>query len=137
MIPLLLAKLGTINWLTIAKIGAIISIMGATSYITWTIAQHDIDKERLMVAEAQFQAERLMTKNYLTDIEHAREIAYGAAIADRKLEARVNVILKEHSNAPSLPTNCVIDTNGVQSLSDAREAAIAAANNPATSKSDN
>jgi len=135
---LLLSNLfGNINWLTIAKIAAIISLMGVTSYITWQLAQHDIDKERLMVAEAQLQAERLMTKNYLTDIEHAREIAYGAAIADRKLEARVNVILKEHSNAPSLPTNCVIDTNGVQSLQAARDAAIAAANPSTTSKPNN
>lgn len=137
MIPLLLAKLGNINWLTIAKIGAIISLMGATSYITWNLAQHDIDKERLMVAEAQLQAERLMTKNYLTDIEHAREIAYGAAIADRKLEARVNVILKEHSNAPSLPTNCVLDTSGLLSLQAARDAAIATANTTATGKPNN
>lgn len=128
MIPLLLAKLGTINWLTIAKIGAIIFLMGATSYLTWQVAQNDINKERLTIVEKQLQAEKSTTEYWMNQVNRASEIASKAAAESRKLDIQVNAILKDHKNAPSLPPNCVIDTNGVLSLEAARNAAIKAAN---------
>ena len=55
LLPLLKmgSKLAGINWLTIAKIGVIIALMGATSYLTWQVAQNDINQERLDIAEHQ------------------------------------------------------------------------------------
>jgi len=137
MIPLLLAKLGTINWLTIAKIAAIISLMGATSYITWNLAQRDMDKERIHTIQQQLDTERASTTLWLSRVDEATKIASKAAEADRKLDIQVNAILKEHKNAPPLPTNCVLDTSGLLSLQAARDAAIAAANPSTPSKPNN
>ena len=135
---LLLSNLfGNINWLTIAKIAAIISLMGATSYITWNLAQRDIDKERLEIAIKQVEAEKASTQYWMEQLNTARQIALKASEADKKLEIKVNAILKDHNNAPPLPTNCVINTSGLLSLSAARDAAIETANSSATSKPNN
>ncbi len=135
--------LNSLSWLTaerlltVAKIAAIISLMGATSYITWNLAQRDIDKERLEIAIKQVEAEKASTQYWMEQLNTARQIALKASEADKKLEIKVNAILKDHSNAPPLPTNCVIDTSGLLSLSAARNAAIETANSSATSKPNN
>ncbi len=141
---LLLSNLfGNINWLsaerllTIAKIAAIISLMGATSYITWNIAQRDMDKERLSIAQQSLIQEKNTTDYWMKQVDTSREIALKASEADRKLEIKVNAILKDHNNAPPLPPNCVIDAAGLLSLSKARTAAIETANSTATSQPDN
>ena len=141
---LLLSNLfGDINWLsaerllTIAKIAAIISLMGATSYITWNLAQRDMDKERVHAIQQQLDTERATTATWLARVDEATKIASKAAEADRKLDIQVNAILKEHKNAPPLPADCVLDTSGLLSLQAARDAAIAAANPTATSKPNN
>lgn len=142
MLPALLAS-KSISWLsserllTILKVGAIISLMGATSVITWNLAQRDIDKERLSIALKQVEAEKASTAYWMEQINTARQISIKAAEADKKLEIKVNAILKDHNNAPPLPTNCVIDASGLLSLSAARNAAIETANSSATNKSDN
>ena len=134
---------GSVSWLTaerlltIAKIAAIISLMGATSVITWNLAQRDIDKERLEIAIKQVEAEKASTQYWMEQLNTARQIALKASEADKKLEIKVNAILKDHNNAPPLPTNCVIDTSGLLSLQAARDAAIAAANPSTTSKPNN
>ncbi len=141
---LLLSNLfGNINWLsaerllTIAKIAAIISLMGATSYITWNLAQRDMDKERLSIAQQSLIQEKNTTDYWMKQVDTSREIALKASEADRKLEIKVNAILKDHNNAPPLPPNCVIDAAGLLSLSKARTAAIETANSTATSQPDN
>ena len=125
------------KWLSIAKIAAIISLMGATSYITWNLAQRDIDKERVHAIQQQLDNERSATALWLARVDEAAKIASKAAEADKKLDIQVNAILKEHKNAPPLPTNCVLDTSGLLSLQAARDAAIAAANPSTTSKPSN
>lgn len=128
---------GNINWLTIAKIAAIISLMGATSYITWNLAQRDMDKERIHTIQQQLDTERASTTLWLSRVDEATKIASKAAEADRKLDIQVSAILKEHKNAPPLPADCVLDTSGLLSLQAARAAAIATANTPATGKPNN
>mgnify|MGYP007078663835 FL=1 len=141
---LLLSNLfGNINWLsaerllTIAKIAAIISLMGATSYITWNLAQRDMDKERVHAIQQQLDTERATTATWLARVDEATKIASKAAEVDRKLDIQVSAILKEHKNAPPLPADCVLDTSGLLSLQAARAAAIATANPSATSKPNN
>ena len=130
MLPLLATKtlFSNLPWLTIGKISAIIALMGATSYLTWQVAQNDINKERLVIVEKQLQAEKSTTEYWMNQVNKASEIASKAAAESRKLDIQVNAILKDHKNAPPLPSNCVIDTNGVLSLEAARNAAIKAAN---------
>ncbi len=111
--------------------------MGATSYITWNLAQRDIDKERVHTIQQQLDTERATTTLWLSRVDEATKIASKAAEADRKLDIQVNAILKEHKNAPPLPADCVLDTSGLLSLQAARTAAIATANPSATSKPNN
>ena len=129
MLPLLATKtlFSNLPWLTIAKISAIIALMGATSYLTWQVAQNDINKERLFIVEKQLQAEKSTTEYWMNQVNKASEIASKAAAESRKLDIQVNAILKDHKNAPPLPSNCVIDANGVLSLEAARNAAVKAA----------
>lgn len=129
MLPLLATKtlFSNLPWLTIGKISAIIALMGATSYLTWQVAQNDINKERLVIVEKQLQAEKSTTEYWMNQVNRASEIASKAAAESRKLDIQVNAILKDHKNAPPLPSNCVIDANGVLSLEAARNAAIKAA----------
>ena len=61
--------------LTIAKISAIIFLLAATSYITWQVAQRDMDKERLAVASHQLEIERQSTKQISIRIRRTSSIA--------------------------------------------------------------
>ena len=136
MLPILTSLLPT-NWLTYLKIGAIIFLLAATSYITWQVAQRDMDKERLAVASHQLEIERQSANRFLSELERTSSIALKAAESDKKLDIRVNAILKEHSNAKPLPPDCVIDSVGLQYLQAARSAAITTADSTASNKSDN
>lgn len=131
MIPLLATKTLFSNFplLTIAKIGVIIALMGATSYLTWQVAQNDINQERLVIAEHQAIVEKERTEYWLKQIANAQSIALQAVTANRNLENKITRILKDHKNAPILPSNCVIDDAGVLSLEAARNAAISTATN--------
>ena len=131
MLPLLATKtfLSNLPLLTIAKIGVIIALMGATSYLTWQVAQNDINQERLDIAEHQAIIEKERTEYWLKQISNAQSIALQAATANRNLENKITKILKDHKNAPILPSNCVIDDSGVLSLETARNAAISTATN--------
>lgn len=131
MLPLLATKtfLSNLPLLTIAKIGVIIALMGATSYLTWQVAQNDINQERLDIAEHQAIIEKERTEYWLKQIANAQSIALQAATANRNLENKITKILKDHKNAPILPSNCVIDDAGVLSLETARNAAISTATN--------
>jgi hypothetical protein len=131
MLPLLATKtfLSNLPLLTIAKIGVIIALMGATSYLTWQVAQNDINQERLDIAEHQAIIEKERTEYWLKQISNAQSIALQAATANRNLENKITRILKDHKNAPILPSNCVIDDTGVLSLEAARNAAISTATN--------
>lgn len=111
--------------------------MGATSYITWNLAQRDMDKERVHAIQQQLDTERATTATWLARVDEATKIASKAAEVDRKLDIQVSAILKEHKNAPPLPADCVLDTSGLLSLQAARAAAIATANPSATSKPNN
>lgn len=139
---MLTALLNSFSWftperlLTIAKMGVIILLLGATSYITWQIAQHDMDAERLAVAKHQLEIERLSTDRFLSELERTTLIATKAVEADKKLDIQVNAILKEHKNAKALPPDCVIDAIGLRSIQAARDAAIATANPTTSDKSD-
>ena len=131
MLPLLATKtfLSNLPLLTIAKIGVIIALMGATSYLTWQVAQNDINQERLDIAEHQAIIEKERTEYWLKQISNAQLIALQAATANRNLESKITRILKDHKYAPILPSNCVIDDAGVLSLEAARNAAISTATN--------
>jgi hypothetical protein len=131
MLPLLATKtfLSNLPLLTIAKIGVIIALMGATSYLTWQVAQNDINQERLDIAEQQVIIEKERTEYWLKQISNAQSMALQAATANRNLENKITKILKDHKNAPILPSNCVIDDTGVLSLEAARNAAISTATN--------
>ena len=131
MLPLAAIKpmLSNIPLLTIAKISVIIALVGATSYLTWQVAQNDINQERLDIAEHQAIIEKERTEYWLKQISNAQSIALQAATANRNLESKITKILKDHKNAPILPSNCVIDTSGVLSLEAARNAAISTATN--------
>ena len=131
MLPLLATKtfLSNLPLLTIAKIGVTIALMGATSYITWQVAQNDINQERLDIAEQQVVIEKERTEYWLKQISNAQSMALQAATANRNLENKITKILKDHKNAPILPSNCVIDDAGVLSLEAARNAAISTATN--------
>ena len=134
---LFLKTISPSTWLTIAKSIAIILLLSFTSYITWQVAQKDIAEQKLAISTKQLEQTEATTKWWLSEIERTRILASKAAEADRKLEVKINAILKDHNNAPPLPTNCVIDASGVLSLSAARTAAIETANNSAPSQSDN
>ena len=131
MLPLLATKtfLSNLPLLTIAKIGVIIALMGATSYLTWQVAQNDINQERLDIAEHQAIIEKERTEYWLKQIENAQSVALKAANDNRNLDKKIVKILKEHKNAPTLPSDCVIDDTGVLSLEAARNAAISTATN--------
>ena len=131
MLPLAAIKpmLSNIPLLTIAKIGVIIALMGATSYITWQVAQNDINQDRLDIVEQQVIIEKERTEYWLKQISNAQSMALQAATANRNLENKITRILKDHKNAPILPSNCVIDDAGVLSLETARNAAISTATN--------
>ena len=131
MLPLLATKtlFSNLPLLTIAKIGVIIALMGATSYLTWQVAQNDINQERLDIAEHQAIVEKERTEYWLKQIANAQSIALQAVTANRNLENKITRILKDHKNAPILPSNCVIDDAGVLSLETARNAAISTATN--------
>ena len=131
MLPLLATKtfLSNLPLLTIAKIGVIIALMGATSYLTWQVAKNDINQERLDIDEHQAIVEKERTEYWLKQISNAQSIALQAATANRNLENKITKILKDHKNAPILPSNCVIDDAGVLSLETARNAAISTATN--------
>lgn len=137
MLTAILSSFTPERLLTIAKVGVIILLLGATSYITWQIAQRDMDSERLAVAKHQLEIERMSTDRFLSELERTTLIATKAVEADRKLDIQVNAILKEHSNAKPLPPDCVIDSSGLLSIQAARAAAIATANPSASVKSDN
>ena len=126
MLPLAAIKpmLSNIPLLTIAKISVIIALVGATSYLTWQVAQNDINQERLDIAEHQAIIEKERTEYWLKQISNAQSIALKAANDNRNLDKKIVKILKEHKNAPILPSNCVIDDAGVLSLETARNAAI-------------
>ena len=131
MLPLAAIKpmLSNIPLLTIAKIGVIIALMGATSYITWQVAQNDINQDRLDIVEQQVIIEKERTEYWLKQISNAQSMALQAATANRNPENKITRILKDHKNAPILPSNCVIDDAGVLSLETARNAAISTATN--------
>ena len=131
MLPLAAIKpmLSNLPLLTIAKISVIIALMGATSYLTWQVAQNDINQERLDIAEHQAIIEKERTEYWLKQISNAQSIALKAANDNRNLDKKIVKILKEHKNAPILPSNCVIDDAGVLSLETARNAAISTATN--------
>jgi len=131
MLPLAAIKpmLSNIPLLTIAKISVIIALVGATSYLTWQVAQNDINQERLDIAEHQAIIEKERTEYWLKQISNAQSIALKAANDNRNLDKKIVKILKEHKNAPILPSNCVIDDAGVLSLETARNAAISTATN--------
>lgn len=137
MLPVILSSFTPERLLTIAKMGAIILLLAATSYITWQVSQKDMDSERLAIAKHQLEMERLSTDRFLSELERTTLIATKAVEADRKLDIQVNAILKEHSNAKPLPPDCVIDASGLLSLQAARNAAIATANPTTSVKSDN
>ena len=65
MLPLAAIKpmLSNFPLLTIAKISVIIALMGATSYLTWQVAQNDINQERLDIAEHQAIVEKERTED--------------------------------------------------------------------------
>jgi len=131
MLPLAAIKpmLSNIPLLTIAKISVIIALMGATSYLTWQVAQNDINQERLDIAEHQAIIEKERTEYWLKQISNAQSIALKAANDNRNLDKKIVKILKDHKDAPILPSNCVIDDAGVLSLETARNAAISTATN--------
>ena len=133
----LLKTLSPSTWLTIAKAIAIISLLSATSWLTWQVAQKDVAEQKLAISTKQLEQTEATTKWWLSEIERTRLLASKAAEADRKLEVKINAILKDHNNAPPLPNNCVIDASGVLSLSAARTAAIETANNSASSLPNN
>jgi hypothetical protein len=136
MLQAILSSISPERLLTIAKMGVIILLLGATSYITWQIVQRDMDSERLAVAKHQLEIERLSTDRFLSELERTTLIATKAVEADKKLDIQVSAILKEHSNAKPLPPDCAIDSNGLRSLQAARDAAIATANTTTSDKSD-
>ena len=136
MLPAILSSFTPERLLTIAKMGVIILLLAATSYITWQIAQRDMDAERLAVAKHQLEIERLSTDRFLSELERTTLIATKAVEADKKLDIQVNAILKEHSNAKPLPPDCVIDAVGLRSIQATRDAAIATANPTTSVKSD-
>ena len=74
--------------MTIAKIGVIIALMGATSYLTWQVAQNDINQERLDIAEHQAIIEKERTEYWLKQIANAQSIALQAATANEILRTR-------------------------------------------------
>ena len=131
MLPLLATKtfLSNLPLLTLAKIGVIIALMGATSYLTWQVAQNDINQERLDIAEHQAIIEKERTEYWLKQIENAQSVALKAANDNRNLENKITRILKDQKNAPILPSECIIDDTGVLSLEAARNAAISTATN--------
>jgi len=131
MLPLAAIKpmLSNIPLLTIAKIGVIIALMGATSYITWQVAQNDINQDRLDIVEQQVIIEKERTEYWLKQISNAQSMALQAATDNRNLDKKIVKILKDHKDAPILPSNCVIDDAGVLSLETARNAAISTATN--------
>jgi len=131
MLPLAAIKpmLSNIPLLTIAKISVIIALVGATSYLTWQVAQNDINQERLDIAEHQAIIEKERTEYWLKQISNAQSIALKAANDNRNLDKKIVKILKDHKNAPTLPSDCIIDDAGVLSLEAARNAAISTATN--------
>lgn len=140
MLPFLLkakSLFGGFPLLTVIKIGVILSLMGATSWITWNIAQRDIEKERLEIAIQQLKLEKSNTAFWMQELNKSSELASKALDSNKKLDVKVSSILKEHNNAPTLPSDCVIDNAGVLSLSKARDAAITNANSSNTAKPSN
>ena len=78
MLPLAAIKpmLSNIPLLTIAKIGVIIALMGATSYITWQVAQNDriSNLSRLIVHLVKIQGKDLPPEVVLSIIAPMQEV---------------------------------------------------------------
>ena len=132
MLPLLATKtfLSNLPLLTIAKIGVIIALMGSYKLSNMASSPNDINQERLDIAEHQAiiagkRTYRILVKtNFKCSINPLQ-----AATANRNLENKITRILKDHKNAPILPSNCIIDDAGVLSLEATRNAAISTATN--------
>ena len=127
MLPALLkmgSKLGSLNWLTIAKIGCIIALLASTNIVTWKIAQSEFNKERLANTQAQLQTEKMLSLNYQNDVQRMNESITTAMLRNKQLSERMQQLIKEHNNAPPLPTDCVIDDAGVQFITKARSDAL-------------
>lgn len=123
MLPILTSLIPT-NLLTYLKIGAIIFVIATSNYITWNFAQRQMDKERLSIAQSALLAEKNNTSYWVSQLEESRKLAIKAQERNVILDNKITKLMKEHSNAPPLPNDCVIDDAGVRLLQDAREAAI-------------
>lgn len=127
MLPALLkmgSKLSSLNWLTIAKISCIIALLASTNVITWKLAQSGFNKERLANTQAQLQTEKMLSLNYQNDVQRMNESITTAMLHNKQLSERMQQLIKEHNNAPPLPTDCVIDDAGVQFITKARSDAL-------------
>ena len=123
MLPVLTSLIPT-NLLTYLKISAIIFVIATSNYITWNFAQRQMDKERLSIAQSALLAEKNNTSYWVSQLEESRKLAIKAQERNVVLDNKITKLMKEHSNAPALPNDCVIDDAGVRLLQDAREAAI-------------
>ena len=127
MLPALLkmgSKLGSLNWLTIAKISCIIALLASTNIVTWKLAQSEFNKERLANTQSQLQTEKMLSLNYQNDVQRMNESITTAMLHNKQLSERMQQLIKEHNNAPPLPTDCVIDDAGVQFITKARSDAL-------------
>lgn len=131
MLPILTSLLPT-NWLTYLKIGAIIFVVATSNYITWNFSQRAMDKERLSIAQSALLAEKNNTSYWLDQMEQSRKLAMKAQERNVLLNRQIQQMIKEHTNAPPLPADCVLDDSGVLMLQTVRDKAISTA----TSKPD-
>lgn len=131
MLPILTNLLPT-NLLTYLKIGAIIFVVATSNYITWNFSQRAMDKERLSIAQSALLAEKNNTSYWLDQMEQSRKLAMKAQERNVLLNRQIQQMIKEHTNAPPLPADCVLDDSGVLMLQTARDKAISTA----TSKPD-
>ena len=117
----------------VVKLIFVALLMALTSYVTWQLATKQMAEFKLKQANEAVALQKQVLDKYVSDSSLGRMEAIAAGKANYELEKKLTLLTKEHKNAKPLPSNCVIDDDGVQYLESAREAAISTA----TSQPDN
>ena len=119
-----------IQWKLPFVLFSLFAVIASSSWVTWQLAQRQMDKERIEIAQEELAREKAASVYWIDTTRNMNNEAKLAIEANKALNKKLQQIIKDHKDAPPLPINCTIDAYGVRSLQDAREAAIASARGP-------
>lgn len=103
---------------------SLLAVIASSSWVTWQVAQRQMDKERIEIAQAELSREKATAAYWVSTTQNMNNEAKLSIEANKALQKKLQQILKEHHEAPALPPVCVIDAYGLHSLEAARNEAI-------------